>query len=145
MKLEPKLDQKDKPKKYYSDIAAYSTISESELALVLDDYSVDYFYEPTKKKVLDAILWELGMDTKQKYELQDVTQHRNKLGNVVTCGRYFGHERQDQEWLQSGLASQEAKDKAKSNRLVDEMYFQKGLTHSAQVAAEIKDKYRNAE
>ena len=137
---------KEKERKYISDIAAYVLVSEAELFHVNPEYSVNWFYEETDKKKLDDLLHNFGMDMQYKYDLQEVTQHRSKLLNkVVTCRRYFGYERQDLEWINSGFASREALDKFKSNRLVDEMYFQKGLTHQAQVSAELKDQYRAGE
>lgn len=137
---------KEKERKYISDIAAYVLVSEAELFHVNPEYSVNWFYDELQKKKLDKLLHSFGMDTQYKYDLQEVTQHRsNLLGKVCTCRRYFGYERQDLEWINSGYASREALDKFKSNRLVDEMYFQKGLTHQAQVSAELKDQYRAGE
>lgn len=87
-------------------------------------------------------LWTLGLDTNQNYYLQEAVQHRNRMGKLVVCGRYYGEERLDQAWLDSGYASKAAKDKAKNCRMLDEIYRQKGL-QKIQEALGAKDFYRD--
>ena len=41
----------------------------------------------------------------------------------ILCG---GYERTDKEWIESGYASREAKDKASNNRLLNDLYRMKG-------------------
>lgn len=74
----------------------------------------------------DKILFELGVDVSVPYEYQDHLQHRNFFNEVVVCDRVVGNERQDLEWLESGFASTEAKDKFKGNKLVIDLYRLKG-------------------
>ncbi len=83
-------------------------------------------------KALSEVLWMLGLDTNQPFEHQ-VNTHRSMLINRVppvdyTGSRFVGYERTDKEWLESGFASQEAKDKASGSKLVAALYQSKGLT-----------------
>lgn len=135
-----------KEKKYddlpYSNIAAWKIISESEIVLAFSNYDVSWWDESNpKRKILLKLFYQLGIDTDYPIKLQGVTRHRNQLNKVVTCRRYLGEERQDKEWLNSGYASKEAKDKARKSRITDEIYWTKGLTVDCQVAGEIKDSY----
>ena len=102
----------------------------------------------TTREDLDAMMEEVKHHTgngevhvNQLYMFQQVTQHRNMLGKIVTCCRWFGNSRLDTEWLNSGYASKEAKDKAKGSRLLDELYKARGLTEDVLAAAEEKDKW----
>lgn len=119
-------------------------VSESEIALVDPEYSADWLVENIDK--LKSILWELGMDTaNENFTVSEVVQHRNRLGNVVTCARYVGHERSDNDWLWSGCASEAALDKSRNSRMLDDLYRVKGLTTDMQDAMEVKDKYKALE
>ena len=120
----------------FSLIAAVIAVSESEIALLYPEYSAD---KPLAE--IKPYLWELGLDTNQAFEVQPVMQHRNRLKKVVTCARYFGHERTDPEYIASGMASREAIDKSKNSRFLDEIYRSKGMTMDVQAAMEIKDRY----
>lgn len=88
-----------------------------------------------------TILFRLGIDTNLPFEYQGVTQHRNRLNQIVTCGRWYGVERSDKEWLESGVASKEAIDRAANNPFLDELYRHRGLTVDAQHAGDERDKY----
>lgn len=123
-------------------IAAYAHASESEVYAVDNEYEYSWFEttSPNYKKLLN-ILYDLGIDTNDYIELQAPVQHRNRMNKIVTCGRYFGTERTDPEWLNSGFASKEAIDKASGSKLLEELYRAKGLTIDAQLAMEYKDKY----
>lgn len=119
-------------------------VSESEIAMVDPEYSADWLVENTDK--LKSILWELGMDVVNKnFTVSEVVQHRNRLGNIVTCARYIGHERSDNDWLKSGYASQAAIDKSRNSPMTDCLYREKGLTTDIQDAMEAKDKYKTLE
>ena len=125
---------------YSSDIAAKIHISESELELAYNDYSYEDFYSnPTKYY---STMQALGMNVKEGITFQPTCLHRNRLNKAVICGRYYGNERTDPEWLKSPFASQAAKDKAANCRLIDEIYQQRGLTQTAQIAGELKDAYQ---
>lgn len=124
----------------YSLIAAVIHVSESELALADKHYSANY---PEHK--LQKLLYDLGLDTAQHYELQHTTQHRNRLNEIVTCCRYYGSERCDSEWLDSGYASQAAKDKAKKSYFTDDLYRSRAMTIDTQLALEEKDRWRKQE
>jgi len=130
-------------KEYYSVIAAVVHVSESEIAALYPDYEYSWFENDIDK--LKGILHDLGADTNQHIEYQIATQHRNRLGNVVTCARYYCSERLDLEWLKSGYASTAAKDKAKNSRLLDDVYRSKALTIDTQMALEARDKYQKIE
>jgi len=53
--------------------------------------------------------------------------HRNRFGAVITCARWVGDERIDKEYVQSNFASQAAKDKSLNNRMLNDLYKQKGM------------------
>ena len=124
---------------YSSDIAAKIHISESEIILANNEYTYDDFTKNPKK--YHSVLYDLGLDTNFNFVFQPTCLHRNRLNKVVICGRFYGDERTDKDWIGAGYASQAAKDKASNCRLVDEMYQQRGLTQTAQVAGELKDSY----
>lgn len=130
-------------KEFYSMIATPMHVSESELVVICKDYDVSWLTDNTD--YLKSVLFDLGLDTTKHFELQDVCQHRNRLGKVVTCRRYLGDERSDGEYLRSGFASTEALDKAKNCRMLDCLYRTKGLTVDVQVALESRDKYNKVE
>jgi len=121
-------------------IATPLHVSETEIAKVYPDYNYSWFEEDLKYN-FKGILFDLGLDSKQHYEYQVPSQHRNRLNEVVTSGRYYGVERSDDEWLKSGFASEAAKDKAKNSRLCDDLYRAKALTIDTQLALEARDKY----
>lgn len=119
-------------------------ISESEIAMLYPEYEVSWLEDNVDD--LRTILWDMGMDTvNENFELSEVVQHRNRLGKVVTCGRYVGQERFDIDYLKSGLASDSAKDKARNSPMTDDLYRSKGLTTDMQAAMEAKDKYKTLE
>ena len=122
---------------YYSMIAATIHVSETEIAALYPDYQYSW-YENDKEK-LAGILYEFGIDTSQYWEYQEPVQHRNRMNQLVTSGRYYGNERLDEAWLNSGLASEAAKDKAKNSRLLDDLYREKALTIDTQMALERRD------
>lgn len=64
---------------------------------------------------LDEVLYQIGFDrerwvngTDSFYEMLEC-KHKTRTGKVVDGKRYSGHERMDKAWLESGLASEEAK------------------------------------
>ena len=70
---------------------------------------------------LEEVLYQIGFDknhwigeTNNFYEVMECT-HRTRTGKVVTGKRYVSVERLDDEWLNSGLASSEAKDVARAD------------------------------
>lgn len=132
-----------KKKEYYSCISTPMHISQSEVSYLYPDYEFNWNEE--RLDDLNSILFDLGMDTKQHWEFQDVSQHRNRMNQVVTCNRYYGVERSDTEWLQSGYASTAAKDKALNSRMLDDCYRSKALTIDTQMALEARDKYNVVE
>ena len=105
-------------------ITALCIVSASEIAVGYPDFTYDLI-ETDKDKFL-KILYDFGMDTSQQIEIQTDIQHRNRLDKIVVCDRYVGHERIDKEWIESGYASQEAKDKKTGNRLILDLYRQRG-------------------
>ena len=70
---------------------------------------------------LEEVLYQIGFDknhwigeTNNFYEVMECT-HRTRTGKVVTGKRYMSVERLDDEWLNSGLASSEAKDASRAD------------------------------
>ena len=119
-------------------------ISESEIAILYPKYDVSWLVENIDS--LKSVLWDLGMDTvNENFTLSEVVQHRNRLGKIVTSGRYIGIQRSDDEWLRSGYATQEAIDKARNSPMTDDLYRSKGLTTDMQASMEKKDSYQEFE
>lgn len=73
------------------------------------------------------ILFSLGVDVEIPWDYQENLNHRNAFNESVTCDRVVGNERLDYDWLNSGLASHAAKDKAKGSKLVVDLYRLKGM------------------
>lgn len=63
-------------------------------------------YGEDNKQEIERILFENGLDTAEPYTVE-FSQHRNLRGQIVSCDRYVGEERQCKEWLKSGAASWE--------------------------------------
>lgn len=119
-------------------------ISESEIALAYPEYDSSWLVENIDD--LKTVLWDFGMDTvNENFTLSEVVQHRNRLGKIVTSGRYIGQERSDEEYLNSGYASESARDKARNSPMTDCLYREKGLTIDMQQAMEKKDNYKDLE
>lgn len=109
-----------------AEIVALRIISLSELHRMDNSFTEKSISEYSTEK-LKQLLHELGIDTSQTYEHQ-IIPHRNNLNEIYTGSRWVGCERTDTEWLCSGYASQEAKDKAKGSRLLVDLYRNKGLS-----------------
>ena len=106
-------------------IVALRYISLSEINKVQPE--VNRKWIENNPEEFNKILFELGVDVSVPYEYQDHLQHRNFFNEVVVCDRVVGNERQDLEWLESGFASIEAKDKSKGLRLLVDLYRLRGL------------------
>lgn len=77
------------------------TLSISDL-LLIDNFKSAFGSDD--KKAIENILFENGLDTAEPYTLE-FSKHRNLRGNIVSCERYVGEERQDASWIKSGAAS----------------------------------------
>lgn len=109
-------------------IAAISYISLSEIQTTAPWVTQEFIEE--NKEVFERMLYDLGMDVyNYPHEVQDVT-HRNRFGNIITCPRYVGNERIDQEWLESGYSSVAAKDKARGSKILTDCYRLRGEVES---------------
>lgn len=71
---------------------------------------------------LEEVLYQIGFDkehwfseTDSFYEVLEC-KHKTRTGKVVTGKRYSAYERLDSDWLNSGLASEEAKMMARRDR-----------------------------
>lgn len=71
---------------------------------------------------LEEVLYQIGFDkdhwfneTNSFYEVMEC-KHKTRSGKVVEGKRYSGCERTDVEWLNSGLASEEAKMLSRKDR-----------------------------
>ncbi len=108
-----------------SSIIALVYISLSELQTIDRKYTEDW--ADSSEQELLGVLRGLGIDVSQSVERQ-VVEHRNRFGNLITGSRWVGCERIDKEWIESGYASQEAKDKAVGSKLVFDLYRLRGMT-----------------
>ena len=118
-------------------IVATVVVSESEIKKVIENFNADNY--DTEK--LQAILYQLGINTSEPVQRQDNLLHRNRLNEVVKCTRWLGNERQDTEWIESGYASREAKDKYSGNKILEDHYRMRMLTQDAQDILEERDRY----
>jgi hypothetical protein len=105
-------------------IAALCIVSVSELAKVKPEITYDWI-DNNREEFLD-ILHSIGMNVKQPIEKQENVMHRNRFNEITTCDRYVGNERTDKEWINSGYASQEAKDKATGSKMLADLYRLRG-------------------
>lgn len=114
-------------------IVALCIVSASDIAFVMRDFT--YQWAEENKEDFEKLLYKFGMDIRYVYEEQDGEgegevgtgiQHTNRQNKVVKCKRWVGMERTDDEWLKSGHASREAKDKASGSKLLADLYNQKG-------------------
>lgn len=80
------------------------TLSISDLLLIKDFQTA---FGNDDKQAIEKILFENGMDITEPYTVE-FSQHRNLRGQIVSCDRYVGEERQDKCWLKSGAASWES-------------------------------------
>lgn len=119
-------------------IVALVVVSESEIQAVRPEFTSKW--ETEKPEYFMHYLHNLGVDVSRPYEKQNI-KHRNRLNEVVTCPRWVGFERQDIEWIESGYASREAKDKFSGNKLVEDSYRMRMLTEDAQAALADRDRY----
>ena len=106
-------------------ITAICIISASEIAKVMPEFTYQWVEE--NPHAFQDLLHGLGMDITTRFETQSDIQHKNRFGEVVICDRYVGVERCDSAWVKSGYASQEAIDKSKGNKLLDDLYRKKGM------------------
>lgn len=104
-------------------IPAICIVSLSEIQKVKPWYTKEHALEYPEET--NQILFELGMDTNYKVDLQDCI-HRNKFDEVVHTLRWSGEERGDENWLKSGYASQEAIDRGLDNKLLNDIYRIRG-------------------
>lgn len=64
---------------------------------------------------LDEVLYQIGFDKEQWYPETETfyeileCKHKTRTGKIVEGKRYSSKERMDKAWLESGLASEEAK------------------------------------
>jgi hypothetical protein len=79
-------------------------LSVSDL-LMIEDFQIAFGTDD--KQAIENILFENGMDVEEPYTVE-FSQHRNLRGQIVSCDRYVGEERQDKCWLKSGAASWES-------------------------------------
>ena len=83
------------------------------------------------KEEIDNLLHQYGYDVRVGYEIED-KYHRSLTNNEVVFGPYImGYERQDQEWLDSGFASFEAKVEAVTDPHLREALMEMSKTGTA--------------
>lgn len=108
-----------------SGIIALKYVSAVDIAKVFPSFTYDYI--KTNPKEFRDILYQFGMDINSMYEIQEDKQHKTIEGKLVQSDRYVGSERTDIEWISSGYASREAKDRASGSKLLEDLYRMKGL------------------
>ena len=108
-----------------SSIIALVYISQSELWTVNQMYTEEWVQNNPEQ--LEQVLYDLGLNVNEPYEVQSNT-HRNRFGNIVTCTRWVGNELLTDKWINSGYASDAAKDKASGSNLVKDLYSLRGMT-----------------
>jgi hypothetical protein len=120
-------------------IVASVFVSESELKVAKPEFYSGF--EDKNPTVFKQWLYELGVDTNLPVAKQRGLKHRNRMNQVVTCDRWLGEERQDADWINSGYASREARDKYSGNRILEDLYRSRNLTVDAQNILEDRDKH----
>ncbi len=110
-------------------IAAACVISLSEIQKVRPE--IDDKYIENNKEEIQQMLYDLGIDNHEYPAEEQLVLHRNRFNEIVYCLRWSGMERTDNEWLNSGYASNEALDKAEDNKLLNDLYRKKGLIEYA--------------
>jgi hypothetical protein len=120
-------------------IVASVFVSESELKVAKPEFYSGY--EDKNPTAFKQWLYELGVDTNLPVAKQKGLKHRNRMNQVVVCDRWLGEERQDEEWINSGYASREARDKYSGNRILEDLYRSRNLTVDAQNILEDRDKH----
>ena len=106
-------------------IPALVFVSHSELLRVRPELTLRYIED--NQEEFYTILYELGINTKLDMSIEIDLLHRNRFFEVVQCTRWSGYERLDDAWLNSGHASNEAKDKACNSKLLEDLYNKKGF------------------
>jgi hypothetical protein len=109
-----------------SGIIAICIVSAMDIAQVKPDFT--YKWSEDNKEEFNNLLWQFGMDTIGFIEKQESVTHRTRLNRTVTCDRWVGNERFDKEWVESGYASRESRDKASGSSLLNDLYRAKGLS-----------------
>jgi hypothetical protein len=109
-----------------SGIIAICIVSAMDVHEVKKDFNYDWAEKNPKE--FNELLWQFGGETTGFIEIQKDVTHRTRLNRLVTCDRYVMNERFDKEWVESGYASQEAKDKASGSSLLNDLYRAKGLS-----------------
>lgn len=107
-------------------IPALVFVSISEVQVVKPFVTPDWIAD--NRDEFYKYLYDLGIDTKKFVDKQEGIFHRNRLNKVVFGDRYLGYERTDKAWLDSGYATQEAKDSAVDSKLLEDLYKRKGYS-----------------
>lgn len=103
------MDEKEKKGCY----APQAILTEGEIQKILPSFKKEMLLS-TKKEVQDILtkfLFQLGIDYKRGFEIeeQQVTT-KNRLGELDSSARIYFKERTDKIWLNSGYASELAKE-----------------------------------
>lgn len=100
-------------------MVAVVVVSLSELQTIVPNIKEGYHLSnPT---ALRTILHNMGLDTNKPFEHQEGLTHRNRLNAVVTCSRWVGNERTDEQWTKGGYASREARNEASGSKMVRDL------------------------
>ena len=105
-------------------ICAIEYVSLSELQTVDKTITKDWIDNNSDK--FKSILFSLGCDIYNYPADEQYVCHRNRFGNIVTDFRWVCNSRVDQNWIKSGYASTESKDKSLNNRILTDSYASRG-------------------
>lgn len=88
-------------------------VSKHPLFEGMDVQELDLLGEDSR--VLKRALWDFGLDNTQPI-IEEMTTHRTLDNQVVTCPQFRGAERTDNAWINSGNASEVARDKVRKQQ-----------------------------
>ena len=103
------MDEKEKKGCY----APTVVLTEGEIQKILPSFKKEMLLS-TKKEVQDILtkfFWDIGIDYKRGFEIEEqqvIT--KNRLGELDSSARIYFKERTDKVWLNSGYASELAKE-----------------------------------
>lgn len=120
-------------------IVAYKIVS-SGAVLNHSGINLQSLYQEHPSKFREY-LHELGADINKPMLMQNKKHRSEEDLKVYTGTRWVCEERQDEDWINSGYASQQAKDKFFKNRIVEDLYRSRSLTTDTQRVLEERDRF----
>lgn len=93
---------------------------EISLSDMLIDPAFQKLWASKDEQGIKKVLYICGLDTNAPFEVE-VSTHRNRQHQIVTCERWVGVERQDPLYMKSSICSQENKIAACEGSLAAEL------------------------